>query len=64
MANAAAVNVTPVIIVVGSAGADSANLVVVVMILILSPSLCSTYHPAYMMPHRCGVVLAARLLPG
>ena len=63
-ANAAAVSVKPVSIVVGYAFkfAESAEPVVVLTMLILPPSLCSTYHPEYPMPRRC-TVHVARPLP-
>ncbi len=61
-ADKAAVSVQPVIIVVRSAFAASAELGVAVIMLILAPSLSNTYHPAYLM--RCrSVDHAARRRP-
>ncbi len=57
-----AVSVQPVIIVVGSAFAASAELGVAVIMLILPPSLRNTYHPAYLMCCR-SVDHAARQMP-
>jgi hypothetical protein len=54
-ADAGAVSAKRAGIVVGPVFAENAELAVAVPMLILTPSLCSTYHPEYLMLRMCVV---------